>query len=114
MLINVYVLSLVLAAILLVSALFFGDKRSDAGDEAGVRDKTRPSEIGQLAEVGRDNFAARTLRSRGFWTFFVSFFGMSGLVLDGLDLMSPTVAFITAVATGALTGAGASAALRIG
>jgi hypothetical protein len=31
-----------------------------------------------------------------------------------LDLMSPTVAFISAVATGVVAGSGASAALRIG
>lgn len=113
MLINLYVLSLVLAAVLLVSALFLGDTRSGAG-EAGVRDKTTPGEIGQLAGVAGGNFLRRTLRSRGFWTFFVSFFGMSGLLLDGLDLMTPTVAFIAAVATGAVAGSGASAALRIG
>jgi len=56
----------------------------------------------------------RTLRSRRFWTFFISFFGMTGLVLDGLDLMGPAVSFIVAVAIGAVAGAGASAAVRIG
>ncbi len=38
---------------------------------------------------------------------------MTGLVLDGLDLMSPLVALIVAVAVGAVAGAGASAAMRI-
>ena len=54
------------------------------------------------------------MKSRRFWTFFVCFFGMTGLVLDGLDLMSAPVAFIVAVATGAIAGAGISTAVRIG
>jgi hypothetical protein len=39
---------------------------------------------------------------------------MTGLVLDGLDLMGATVSFVVAIAIGALSGAGASAAVRIG
>ena len=39
---------------------------------------------------------------------------MTGLVLDGLDLMEPTVAFLVAIGIGAVAGAGASAAVRIG
>ena len=39
---------------------------------------------------------------------------MTGLVLDGLDLMSATVSFFVAAAVGAVAGAGASAAVRIG
>ena len=38
---------------------------------------------------------------------------MTGLILDGLDLMSSFVALIVAVAVGAVAGAGASAAVRI-
>jgi hypothetical protein len=44
----------------------------------------------------------------------VSFFGMTGLVLDGLDLVAPAVAFVVAIGVGAVGGAGASAAVRIG
>jgi hypothetical protein len=39
---------------------------------------------------------------------------MTGLVLDGLDLMSPIVSLIVAVGVAAIAGAGASAAIRIG
>ncbi len=115
MLINIYILSLVLGAVLLVAALFFGGKRVDAEDQTRAHDDTtRPSQFGQLDGVAGGDFVARTIQSRRFWTFFVSFFGMTGLVLDGLDLMEPTVAFLVAVATGAIAGAGASAAVRIG
>lgn len=115
MFINLYILSLVLGAVLLVVALFFGAKRVDADDQTRAHDDTtRPSQFGQLDGVAGGDFVVRTVRSRRFWTFFVSFFGMTGLVLDGLDLMAPVVAFIVAVAMGAVAGAGASAVVRIG
>ena len=115
MLINLYILSLVLGAVLLVVALFFNGKRVDADDQTRAQDDTtRPSQFGQLDGVAGGDFVVRTIRSRRFWTFFVSFFGMTGLVLDGLDVMAPGTALIVALATGAVAGAGASAAVRIG
>lgn len=115
MLVNLYILSLVLGAILLVAALFFSGARPDADDQTRAHDDTtRPSQFGQLDGVSGNDFLVRTIRSRRFWTFFVSFFGMTGLVLDGLDLMTPTASLAVAIAMGALAGAGASAAIRIG
>jgi len=115
MLINVYVLSLVLGAVLLGASLFLGEKRLDADDQTRAHDDTtRPSQFGQLDGVAGGDFFARTVRSRRFWTFFVSFFGMTGLIVDGLDLMGPTVSFVVAITIGAVAGAGASAAVRIG
>jgi uncharacterized membrane protein len=115
MLVNLYILSLVLGAVLLVVALFFSGSRTDADDQTRAHDDTtRPSQFGQLDGVSGDDFVVRMIRSRRFWTFFVSFFGMTGLVLDGLDLMSPIVSLVVAIAVGAVAGAGASAAVRIG
>ena len=115
MLINVYILSLVLGAVLLGASLFSREKRADADDQTRAHDDTtRPSQFGQLDGVSGGDFFVRTVRSRRFWTFFISFFGMTGLVLDGLDLMSATVSFFVAAAVGAVAGAGASAAVRIG
>jgi len=115
MLINLYIMALVLGAVLLVVSLLFNGKKPDADDETRAHDDTtRPSQLGQLDGVSGDDFVVRTIRSRRFWTFFVSFFGMSGLVLDGLDLMTPMVALLVAIAMGAVAGAGASAAVRIG
>ena len=114
MLINFYVLSLVLGAILLVASLFLGGDQTEADDETPAQsDTARPSQFGQLDGVAGGGFVIRTLRSRRFWTFFVSFFGMTGLILDGLDLMSTPVALIVAIGVGAVAGAGASAAVRI-
>jgi len=115
MLINLYILSLVLGAVLLGASLFFSEKRVDSDDQTRAHDDTtRPSQYGQLDGVGGGDFIVRTARSRRFWTFFVSFFGMTGLLLDGLDVVNPLIAFLVAVAVGALAGAGASAAVRIG
>ena len=112
MLINLYILSLVLGAVLLGASLFLGAKRVDADDQTRAHDDTtRASQFGQLDGVAGGDYFARTVRSRR--TFFVSFFGMTGLILDGLDLMSPMVALIVAVAVAAVAGAGASAAMRI-
>jgi hypothetical protein len=115
MLINLYILALVLGAVLLVVALFFNGKRVDADDQTRAHDDTtRPSQFGQLDGVSGGDFVVRTIRSRRFWTFFVSFFGMTGLVLDGLDVMAPSLALLVAIGTAAIAGAGASAAVRIG
>ncbi|TNF61235.1 MAG: hypothetical protein EP303_05920 [Deltaproteobacteria bacterium] len=115
MLINVYILSLVLGAVLLAASIFLSEKRVDSDDQTRAHDDTtRPSQFGQLDGVAGGDFFARTVRSRRFWTFFVSFFGMTGLVLDGLDLMGPAVSLVVALGIGTIAGAGASAAVRIG
>lgn len=114
MLVNLYVLSLVLGAVLLVVALFSRSPRTDADDQTRAHDDTtRPSQLGQLDGVTGGDFLVRTLRSRRFWTFFVSFFGMTGLVLDGLEVMTALVSFIVAVGVGAVAGAAATAVVRI-
>jgi hypothetical protein len=53
------------------------------------------------------------VKSIRFWTFFVAFFGMTGLVLDGLDIMTPDVTLLVAIGTGVIVGASANAAVRI-
>jgi len=115
MLINLYILSLLVGAGLLGASLLSSEKRVDADDQTRAHDDTtRPSQFGQLDGVAGGDFFARTVRSRRFWTFFVSFFGMTGLILDGLNLLNPTASFLVAVAIAAVAGAGASAAVRIG
>ena len=116
MLIQLYFFSLVLSAILLVASLLVGDSSSDvAADDEARPGSTDPSEIGQLdgIEPSPRRFLLGTFKSIRFWTFFVAFFGMTGLVLDGLDIMTPTVALLVAIGTGVIVGAGANAAVRI-
>lgn len=116
MLIQLYIFSLVLSAILLVASLFVGDSPTDvAGDQEAVPSPSDPSEIGQLDGIQPSPrlFLLNTLKSTRFWTFFVAFFGMTGLVLDGLDVMTPAVALLVAIGTGVLVAAAANAAIRI-
>ncbi len=52
MLINLYILSLVLGAVLLGASLFLGEKRVDADDQTRAHDDTtRASQFGQLDGV---------------------------------------------------------------
>lgn len=116
MLIELYIFSLVLSAILLVASLLVGDSSSDiVADQEADPGPTGPSEIGQLngVEPSPRRFLLGTLKSIRFWTFFVAFFGMTGLVLDGLDVMTPTVTLWVAIGVGVVVGASANAAVRI-
>ncbi|MDH3623798.1 MAG: hypothetical protein OES69_13860 [Myxococcales bacterium] len=116
MLIQLYIFALVLSAILLVASLLVGDTSSDvAADQEAGPGSARPSDIGQLDGVqpSPKRFFLGTLKSVRFWTFFVAFFGMTGLVLDGLDVMTPAVALLVAIGTGVIVGAGTNAAVRI-
>lgn len=81
MLIQIYILCLVLSAILLVAGLLLGDRADDAVPERG-----------------------RRLR---FWTFFVAVFGLSGLLLDGLDALRPSAALGVAFVAGLAAAFGA-------
>ena len=116
MLIQLYIFSLVLSAILLLASLLVGDSSTDlAADREADPGSKPPSEIGQLdgVEPSPRRFLLGTLKSIRFWTFFIAFFGMTGLVLDGLDVMTPTVALLVAVGIGIVVGASANAAVRI-
>ena len=116
MLIQLYIFSLVLSAILLVASLLVGDSSSDVvADQEADLGSTRPSEIGQLDGVQHSpkRFFLGTVKSIRFWTFFVAFFGMTGLVLDGLDIMTPEVTLLVAIGIGVVVGASANAAVRI-
>ncbi|MEM8607516.1 MAG: hypothetical protein AAGF92_10435 [Myxococcota bacterium] len=86
MLIQLYILSLVLSAVLLMAALLLGDRADDAVPD-------------------------RTARLR-FWTFFVAFFGLAGLFLDGLDILRATSALPVAFAVGLFAAFGSRWAAR--
>jgi hypothetical protein len=115
-LIQLYIFSLVLSAVLLVASLLVGESSPDvAADHEARPSSSDPSQIGQLdgVEPSPKQFFLTTLRSIRFWTFFAAFFGMTGLVLDGLDVMAPAVALLVAIVTGVLVAAAANAAIRI-
>lgn len=116
MLIQLYIFSLVLSAVLLVASLLVGNSMSDVpADRETSASPSDPNEIGQLdgVEPSPRQFFLTTAKSVRFWTFFVAFFGMTGLILDGLDVMAPAVALLVAIVTGMLVAAAVNAAIRI-
>jgi membrane protein implicated in regulation of membrane protease activity len=103
MLIYVYVFALVLGSILLgASFLLGGDHDADADVDADV-------EAGADGAESHDSHGDLggffgVLGSMRFWTFFAAFFGLTGIVLDGLDLAVSPVALGLAIGVGFLTG----------
>lgn len=125
MLIYLYIFALILGGVLLGASVLLGghgDSDVDADGDAGLdTDADAGADAGADAhgldkdlDVGggaSDFFWA--FRSMRFWTFFSAFFGLTGLVLQGLGLVgSVWLAFGLAVGVGALTGLGAAATIR--
>lgn len=111
--------------LLLVSMFAGGDSDMDASVDADVdldldadADASFDAE-GADADGGHGDahasiggFAAAFLSLR-FWTFFSTFFGMTGLVVEGFDLMQGTIAVAgVAAAMGTSIGYGAVTAVR--
>jgi membrane protein implicated in regulation of membrane protease activity len=112
MLIYLYLFALILGGVLVLASILLGGQgESDADADAGL-DKDLPLLEGQAGDIsGVDVFWA--FRSIRFWTFFLAFFGMTGLVLDGLGLVdSSIVAAILATGMGAASGFVAAGLMR--
>lgn len=117
-LIYLYVFSLVLGGVLLGASMLLGggdghgeghgggDGHGDHGTEgASIAD-------GHDAPGGFESFMVAFLSMR-FWTFFLAFFGLTGVVLDGLGLVSSSiVAAVLSVAMGLGIGFGALWVMR--
>jgi membrane protein implicated in regulation of membrane protease activity len=115
MLIYLYLFAFGLGGVLLLGSIFIGDKDTgggggdsgDAGTSAQHFDHGVGEGHGAIAGLFTAFFSLR------FWMFFLAFFGLTGLVLDGLDLVdSPTFALVAALGMGLLTGQGTVAVFR--
>jgi membrane protein implicated in regulation of membrane protease activity len=101
MFIYAYVFALVLGSILLGASFLLGgdadvDADADFDMDADVdADGDSHGDLGGFFGV---------LGSMRFWTFFAAFFGLTGIILDGLALAAPVVAFGLAIGVGAVTG----------
>lgn len=117
MLIYVYLFALVVGGVLLVASIVLGgdaadaDADLDAGADLEVdADVEVDSDVGHghghghgVADGAAGIFG--TLFSLRFWTFFAAFFGLTGLVLDGLDLVEGHVGpLLLSIGMGAITG----------
>lgn len=115
-----YLASLVFGGVLLGSSVLFGghDAHVDGHvDMEGALDGTSDLDghgsdrDGFLAGDGANIFFF--LGSLRFWTFFVAFFGLTGITLDGLGLIdNPMITLALSVGMGFLTGAGTAGAIR--
>jgi membrane protein implicated in regulation of membrane protease activity len=83
-LIYLYMFALVLGGVLLASSLILGGHGDAHGGEVHAADG------GHDAEGGPESFLVAFLSMR-FWTFFLAFFGLTGVVLDGLGLVSSSI-----------------------
>jgi membrane protein implicated in regulation of membrane protease activity len=109
MLFNIYLFAMVLGGVLLLASIFTGgDGDADVDVDADV-DADLDAEGSASAPVGAAHGSLEgvftTLLSLRFWTFFGAFFGLTGLVLDGADLVPGTVVPLS-IALGMGVGAG--------
>ena len=123
MLIYAYVFALVLGSVLLGASFLMGgdhdadtDFDADADFDADV-DVDADADLDAHVDAGHGTHGDiggffGVLGSMRFWTFFAAFFGLTGLVLDGLDLASDFAALGLAIGVGFVTGWTAVTAIR--
>lgn len=116
-LIYVYLFALILGGVLLGASILLGGKDFDADVDV---DADADADAGGHAidkdvvlDGGDIGFFLWTFRSIRFWTFFLAFFGVTGLILRGLELVdSDWVGLGLALGMGAASGLGAAGAIR--
>lgn len=114
MFIYAYVFALVLGGVLLAASMVLGGKDLDGdGDVGGDHDIDHGVDHHGDAAHGDLGGLFAVLGSMRFWTFFAAFFGLTGLVLEGLELTAnPWVARGLAVGVGYLSGWGTVRLIR--
>ncbi len=89
-----------------------GDLHGDPHASDGALDKDLPADEASSAD-GDGLGVLWVLRSLRFWTFFFAFFGLTGVLLDGLGLVaSEWVSLALSGGMGLLIGGGAATILR--
>lgn len=111
--IYLYLFSLVVGGGLLgVSILLGGHADTDASGPE-VHMDSPPQSVGHDGgpHAGVESYLYWLVSVR-FWTFFVAFFGLTGLVFDGLGLAQRWVTLVVAIVMGMVSGGSAMAVLR--
>ncbi|MEM9860591.1 MAG: NfeD family protein [Myxococcota bacterium] len=118
MLTYLYLATLVFGGVLLGASILLGgqDDLDADGDLDGGGDLDADLDADGGVDKGFDVGAAEAffwpLKSVRFWTFFSAFFGLTGLALQGLGLMTEMTRLAAAIAMGSATGLSASYAIR--
>lgn len=115
MLVYLYLFSLIVGGVLLGASILLGGDTGDADADVDL-DADAGHEMDHPHDVGGHggaDFFLWTFRSIRFWTFFLAFFGLTGLVLTWLGLVdSPWLALGLSLGMGGVIGFGAAAAIR--
>jgi hypothetical protein len=129
-LLYVYVASLVVGGILLLASLFLGGGHSDALDTDADLDADTDLDIDADADVDVDADVDADADADGhldadgvgevwipffsmrFWVFFLAFFGLTGTLLQLLEMSGGTMTLIISLAVGLTTGLGAAYTMR--
>lgn len=119
MLTYLYLFSVIVGGVLLASSLLLGgheDADLDAGDVDLDLDLDADADGGLDKDLGAHGDLSGFLflfLSLRYWIFFLAFFGLTGLVLDMLNLVgSQWLGLGLAVAMGTVTGLGATSLIR--
>jgi len=122
MFVYLYLFCFALGGLLLLSSILLGDKDgghdSDASAAGDVHAEAETGgsqgiDHGVLASPGSLAGMFTAFLSMRFWMFFLAFFGLTGLVLDGLDLIPNSgVALAISLVMGLAIGQGTAAVFR--
>jgi len=123
MFVYLYLFSFALGGLLLLASILLGDRdgghdsdsSGDTGDghAEGETGGTQGIDHGVPATPGSFAGMFTAFLSMRFWMFFLAFFGLTGLVLDGLDLIPNSgVALAVSLAMGLAIGQGTAAVFR--
>jgi membrane protein implicated in regulation of membrane protease activity len=117
-----YLFSLIVGGLLVGASVVFGgghDADTGAGDLDAGDAETGADTSDVAGHAGGHSGALDALgglvaivASVRFWTFFAAFFGLTGLVLEGLELAPRLVALPAALGLGLLSGLGVTYAFR--
>ncbi|MEO0324691.1 MAG: NfeD family protein [Myxococcota bacterium] len=124
MLTYAYLASLVFGGVLIGASILLGGHDDADADFDGDADLDLDADVDVDADADADADKGSLdvgdganlflfLKSLRFWTFFLAFFGLTGLILDsGGFVESEVVAFVLALGMGLVTGVGTTAAIR--
>lgn len=106
-----YIGALVFGGVLLVSSILLGG-HDDADVDGGDFDKDIDLDGDKDIDLDGDIGIFWIFRSLRFWTFFLAFFGLTGVLFEAFGLASEMVTLALAIGMGSVIGIGGATAIR--